>query len=132
MAGASNPRRANGHRRSKLLAAVKASGEPCWICQLPIDSSIKAGEPCACEADEITPVSKGGSALDRGNVRASHRCCNNWRGDRSEAFVDAIRSKVQAAAAYDTPEGFVALAKRAAKNKSMLTFKGTVRHTTDW
>lgn len=34
------------------------------------------------EVDEIVPVSKGGSPIDRSNVAAAHRICNQKRGNR--------------------------------------------------
>lgn len=34
------------------------------------------------EVDEIVPVSLGGSPVDRGNVAAAHRICNQKRGNR--------------------------------------------------
>ena len=34
------------------------------------------------EVDEIIPVSKGGSPIDRGNVAPAHRICNERRGNK--------------------------------------------------
>lgn len=79
---ASNPRNANGAARRKLRAWLKAQGRPCHICGRPIDYSLPAGDPMSFEVDEIVPVSKGGSPLDRANVDAAHRICNQRRGNR--------------------------------------------------
>lgn len=42
------------------------------------------------EVDELMPVSLGGDPLDRANVDAAHRCCNQWRGNKTVAQVLAI------------------------------------------
>ena len=34
------------------------------------------------EVDEIVPVSKGGSPIDRSNVAPAHRICNERRGNK--------------------------------------------------
>lgn len=93
--GAANPRYANGARRRALSARVKAMGMPCWICGLPIDSMRKAGDPLSFELDELVPVSKGGSPTDPRNVAGAHRCCNQWRGNRSVAQVEAVRREAR-------------------------------------
>lgn len=77
-----NPRRANGHRRSELRRWLRSQGLPCHICGLPIDYSLPAGDPMSFEVDEIVPVSKGGSPLDRSNVAPAHRICNQRRGNK--------------------------------------------------
>lgn len=77
-----NPRYANGSARRKLRAWLKAQGRPCHICGQAIDYSLPAGDPLSFEVDEIVPVSKGGDPLDRSNVDAAHRICNQRRGNR--------------------------------------------------
>lgn len=61
---------------------------------MPIDPALPAGNPLAFELDELMPVSKGGSPVDMRNVAGAHRCCNQWRGDRSVDAVGSIRSEV--------------------------------------
>lgn len=83
-----NPRRANGHRRDELRRWLKAQGRPCWICRAfgragRIDYDLPHGLPESFEVDELVPVSKGGSPFDRANVDATHRACNEWRGNKS-------------------------------------------------
>ena len=90
-----NPRRSNGARRNKLRARLKAEGRGCWICRAfgrpdRIDYDLPAGDPGAFEVDELVPVSKGGSPYDYDNLDAVHRCCNQWRGNKSVAHVKAI------------------------------------------
>ena len=91
----SNVRNKNGNARRKLRTWLKAQGRPCWICRAfgrpaEIDYSLPARHPWSFEVDELVPVSKGGDPLDRNNVDAAHRCCNQWRGNKSVAEVKAI------------------------------------------
>ena len=88
-----NPRRRSG--RDALVRRVRALGEPCWICGLPIDATLPAGHPLAFELDELVPVSKGGSPVDFENCKGAHRACNQWRQARSVASVIAIRDEVR-------------------------------------
>jgi hypothetical protein len=92
-----NVRSSNGNARRKLRSWLKAQGRPCWICQAfgrdaEIDYSLPPGHPYSFEVDELVPVSKGGSPIDRTNVDAAHRCCNQWRGNKSVATVLQIAS----------------------------------------
>ena len=107
----SNPRSANGARRRSLLKRMRAVGAPCWICGLPIDYSLPARHPLSFECDELVPVSRGGSPYDPANCAAAHRCCNQWRGNRSVAQVEAVRSAIS----WDSPIGFCEAARSAAK-----------------
>lgn len=75
-------RYANGHARREVRAWLRAQCLPCHICGRPIDYSLPAGDPWSFEVDEIVPVSKGGSPIDRGNVAPAHRICNERRGNR--------------------------------------------------
>ena len=75
-------RYANGHARRDVRAWLRAQCLPCHICGRPIDYSLPAGDPWSFEVDEIVPVSKGGSPIDRGNVAPAHRICNERRGNR--------------------------------------------------
>lgn len=75
-------RYANGNARRKVRAWLKAQTLPCAICGRPIDYSLPAGDPMSFEVDEIVPVSRGGSPIDRANVQPAHRICNQRRGNR--------------------------------------------------
>lgn len=97
-----NPRRANGSRRDRSVAAVKARRDGCWICEAfgrdpTIDYSLPAGHPRCFECDELVPVSRGGSPYELDNLAAAHRRCNQWRGNRSVAEVLAIANRVRGA-----------------------------------
>ena len=119
-----NPRYANGARRRALAARVRALGEPCHICGLPICYALPAGHPLACEVDELVPVSRGGSPTDPGNVAAAHRCCNQWRSNLSLGDVEAARAAVaERFGAWRTPQEFCALARSLVSGR-----RGPVRH----
>ena len=100
---ASNPRRANGSRRDATLRWLRHQQQPCWICRAfgrpaTIDYSLPARHPMSFECDELVPVSKGGSPYDRRNVAATHRRCNEWRGNKSVADVLAIAKRTRTTA----------------------------------
>lgn len=91
----SNPRSKNGNARRKLRARLRAEGRGCWICRAfgrpdHIDYDLPSTHPGAFEVDELIPVSKGGSPIDYSNLDATHRRCNEWRGNRSVQEVIAI------------------------------------------
>ena len=89
-----NPRRT--YRRDVLWKRVRALGLPCWICGLPIDYGAPSKTPLSFELDELVPVSKGGDPADMANTAPAHRCCNQWRSDRSVSAVERIRAEVRA------------------------------------
>ena len=89
---ADNPRRANGSRRNATIRWLRSQEQPCWICRAfgrpaRIDYDLPPRHPLSFECDELVPVSKGGSPYDRRNVAATHRLCNEWRGNKSVAEV---------------------------------------------
>lgn len=86
--GNPNPRTANGHARRQVREWLKAQGLPCHICGMAIDYLLPAGDPMSFEVDEIVPVSKGGSPIDKRNVAPAHRICNQKRGNKR---LDACR-----------------------------------------
>ena len=81
-----NPRSANGHRRRELRKRVLAEETNCGICGKPVDKTLSLGadgkpHPLRAEVDEILPVSRGGSPIERSNCRLAHRICNQKRGN---------------------------------------------------
>lgn len=106
---ANNPRRANGHRRNQVIRRLRSEGRPCWICQLAgksgrIDYSLRFPHPYSFVVDELVPVSKywlGGyptpeaAALDYNNLAAAHKCCNEWRGNKTVDEVKQVISKMR-------------------------------------
>lgn len=63
------------------------------MCGLPIRYDAPAGDPLSFELDELVPVSRGGLPTDPSNVAPAHRCCNQWRSNRSVTTVRALRSE---------------------------------------
>ena len=93
-----NPRYAKASARVKLRNRLKAEGRGCWICRAfgrpdAIDYTLPARHPRSFEVDELVPISCGGSPIAYENVDATHRECNNWRGNRSVAQVLTIANK---------------------------------------
>lgn len=114
-----NPRRANSTVRNHNRTRMQAEGRGCWICRAfgrndyidyslttyvdPRDGKTKR-HPMSFELDELVPVSKywlGGyptaqaCANDYNNLDATHRCCNNWRKNKTVNEVLAIAAKVR-------------------------------------
>ena len=90
-----NPRYANYQKRVNVRRWLRSQGRPCWICQAfgksgYIDYSLPAGHPFSFEVDELVPISKGGSPTARSNLAATHRCCNQWRSNKSVDEVLAL------------------------------------------
>ena len=102
-----NERYANGNARRKLRTRLKSEGRGCWICRAfgrpdHIDYDLPARHPLSFEVDELTPVSryreagypsKQACALDYNNVDATHRACNEWRGNKTVPQVLAIANR---------------------------------------
>ncbi|MFJ6810644.1 HNH endonuclease [Streptomyces anulatus] len=77
---AGNPR--NGRPYRRLVAALKAQGDPCARCGHNIDPTLDARHPLSFTLDHVVPLSRGGDLLDPANARAMHRRCNSQRGNR--------------------------------------------------
>lgn len=127
-----NPRRSNGTRRTALLRRLRAEARPCWICGMPIDYSLPAGDPLAFECDEVVPVSRGGSPTDAANVAPAHRCCNNWRSNRDARTTRLVADAALAACPPASPLDFVRAAKAVAKGKLPAPSFAPIAVTTDW
>ena len=122
-------RYANGARRRALVARVRAIGEPCHICGLPIPPDAPSGTPLAFELDELVPVSKGGSPIDPANVAPSHRCCNAWRGNKSIDRVASICAEVRARfGPWPSALAFVEGARSVSKGVKGRALGAPVRH----
>lgn len=94
----SNPRYADYQGRVNTRRWLRSQGRPCWICVAfgksgTIDYSLPARHPLSFECDELVPVSVGGSPYARSNVDAAHRCCNQWRSNKSVEEVLAIAAR---------------------------------------
>ncbi|MEU0634533.1 HNH endonuclease [Streptomyces sp. NPDC005989] len=80
---AGNPR--NGRPYRRLVSAVKAMRQPCWLCGHDIPPRLDARHPLSFTLDHVVPLSRGGALLDPANARSAHRRCNSARGNRTEA-----------------------------------------------
>ena len=112
-----NPRRSNGYQRNLRIKRLKSEGRPCWICVLAgksgtIDYSLRYPHPYSFVVDELVPVSKywlGGypsaqaAALDYANLAAAHKCCNEWRGNKTVDEVKRLIGEMRQGNAKETP-----------------------------
>lgn len=99
----SNVRYADYQGRVNVRRWLRSQGRPCWICRAfgrsgAIDYTLPARHPLSFEVDELVPVSKGGSPTSRQNVDATHRACNEWRGNKSVEEVLALAAKARGSA----------------------------------
>ena len=99
-----NPRRRGGAERDRLRVRIAAENRPCWICRAfgrtgRINYALRFPHPYSFVLDELVPVSKywmGGyptpeaAALDYNNLAAAHKCCNEWRSNKTVEEVLAI------------------------------------------
>ena len=67
-----NPRTGRPYRR--VREQVLAEDDTCWIC----------GNEGADTIDHLLPISRGGSILDRNNIKPAHQTCNSARGNGSK------------------------------------------------
>ena len=100
---AGNPRNANSARRKRDRTRLAAECRPCWICRAfgrpgVIDYTLPPGHPLAFEMDELVPISRGGPPTYE-NADAAHRCCNEWRGNRTVEEVRRIAAAARGEAA---------------------------------
>lgn len=77
---ATNPRLYNSAKRKAVRAWLLKTQDVCALCGKPIDKSLPSPHPMSAEVDEIIPISKGGSPIDRDNVQLVHRRCNQRKG----------------------------------------------------
>ena len=101
----SDVRRSNGTRRTAVRNWLRSQHRPCWICRAfgrsgEIDYSLPTRHPLSFEVDELVPVSLGGSPFARSNVDAAHRCCNEWRSNKT---VDEVLRIARGADATPPP-----------------------------
>ena len=80
----SNARYANFKRRDDIRKWLLSTQDTCALCGKPIDKTLKTPHPMSPEVDEIIPLSKGGSPVDRDNVQLVHRICNQRKGNKME------------------------------------------------
>lgn len=64
---------------ARLRAQVLAEEPDCWICGDEIDPTVKWPAAMCGTGDHVIPLEAGGAHLDRKNVRAAHKVCNQRR-----------------------------------------------------
>ena len=67
-------------RQSHWRLICERDGWICWVCQQPIDSTLKPPHVASGTEDHVIPLSKGGSDTDD-NLKAAHFACNASRGN---------------------------------------------------
>lgn len=101
---ANNPRRTCGGMRDKLRLKIGAEQRDCWICKVMgrsghINYALRFPHPYSWVIDEKVPISKywmGGyatpeaAAIDYKNLLVAHKCCNEWRSNKTYEEVLAI------------------------------------------
>ena len=81
--------------------------------------TLSTPSPVSAEVDEIVPVSLGGDPLDRANCQLVHRCCNQWRSNRSMKLVMRVRAEMRSRdLRYRSPQEFAKMAKGVEKSLS--------------
>ncbi len=58
--------------------ALRAEGNPCWLCSEPIDYRLEHPHPMSFTADHVNALANGGDLL--GELAAAHKVCNERRG----------------------------------------------------
>lgn len=85
-----NPRHTNARMEKITRERIRARGDVCAICGKPIDYSLKKPDPMAFEVDHIIPISRGGKLYDMDNLQATHRICNERKGNQLDDERDAM------------------------------------------
>ena len=74
-------------QREEFKRKCKARNTPCWLCGKPIDFDLPHTHPDAFNLDHAIPKSERNDlAEDPTNFRASHKVCNERRGN-SDPFI---------------------------------------------
>lgn len=68
-------------RRKAIRDKRLAAGEPCGICGLPVDGSLKGPDPMSASLDHINPLAAHGGH-DDDNLQLTHLGCNARKGAR--------------------------------------------------
>lgn len=84
MAGDGQTSRRYRQLRKTFRSNCEQNNTPCWLCSQPIDYTIPWPEEQSFELDHLHPRSTHPQhAEDPANFRASHRACNNKRGNKT-------------------------------------------------
>lgn len=70
-------------RYKRLRARLRAEQRNCYICQQPIDYSLRGSHPWSFTVDHVLPLSKHPElSEDYSNFAAAHRACNSSKSDK--------------------------------------------------
>lgn len=77
-----NPKaRHTGRPWQRIRARVIAEETHCALCGKWVDKTLPPRHRWSATVDLVRPLSRGGSPLDRANLRLAHYRCNSSRGD---------------------------------------------------
>lgn len=74
-------------RQRRRVAARVRAGEPCCLCGLPIDLSIKWPDPWSFTVEHVTPTSHGGTDHGDRQLAPAHFRCNRQRSNGPNGTV---------------------------------------------
>ena len=75
--------RPNSHRRFRNLRRLILSEEDaCHLCGQRVDKELQWPHPMCPVIDHVVPLARGGSKLERTNLRLAHNRCNRKKGAR--------------------------------------------------
>jgi 5-methylcytosine-specific restriction endonuclease McrA len=69
-----------GRNTGRWRRICERDGWICWVCQAPIDPTLRPPHRLAGSVDHVVALFDGGSDADDSNVRAAHLTCNVRRG----------------------------------------------------
>lgn len=72
---------APGADRIRPLVVFERDGWVCWLCEEPIDRSLRHPDPMSASVDHVVPLARDGEHVYE-NVRAAHLTCNVRRRAR--------------------------------------------------
>jgi 5-methylcytosine-specific restriction endonuclease McrA len=72
--------------RRRVAARVRA-GEPCCLCGLPIDLSVRYPDPQAFTVEHVVPTSHGGADFGDDQLAPAHFRCNRARSNGPSGSV---------------------------------------------
>lgn len=90
--------KANGHRYREAKRRFVVNADPrCGICHQPVDKTLPWPDPKSPSVDHVTPLAKGGKAMDRTGWQLSHLTCNQAKSDKIAADISAAEAAAKRA-----------------------------------
>lgn len=85
-----NAHNANGHRRRRLVARIKATSTHCALCGHPLRPDLPWPHDLSTVIDEDLPRARGGNPLDPANTNAMHNRCNRFKSTMTISEAKAL------------------------------------------